>query len=188
MENERELLQAISEGDEKAFRELFGHYYPKVKVYLKRFIDNEDDAKDLAQNVFVKIWTTRDILPEIRSFGAYLHIITRNAALDRCRARHIPLPLEEVTEEEQKSGTGTDLPFIAKETGIRIAARIRKMPRKRRRILLMSKFEGKSNADIAEELDLSKKTVESHLYLAMKELKKILGVLAVIIAKIPGLF
>ena len=50
------LLQRISEGDQNAFRELFGYYYPKVRCFLAGFIENEDDVKDLSQNIFVKIW------------------------------------------------------------------------------------------------------------------------------------
>ena len=62
----------ISMGDEDAFKEMFVHYYPKVKVFLGQFIGNQDDAKDVAQNIFVKIWLQRCLLPELRSFGAFL--------------------------------------------------------------------------------------------------------------------
>lgn len=189
MDKEKELLKRISEGDEEAFREVFRYYYPKVKVYIMQFIESGDDAKDLAQNVLLKVWLSRGILPEIRNFGAYLHTVTRNMAIDWCRARRTASPLEEVKEKDEVSGMGgADLPFIAKETEIQLAGRIRRMPKKRRRVFVMSRFEGRSNQEIAEELDLSKKTVESHLYLAMKELKKILGVIVVFFVKFTDMF
>ena len=82
MKNDVVILKKVSEGDEKAFRNLFEYYYPKVKAFITTFIDDDADAEDLAQNIFVKIWLQRSILPEIRSFGAYLYTITRNTAID----------------------------------------------------------------------------------------------------------
>mgnify|MGYP003406588268 FL=1 len=52
---EKILLQGLADGNEKAFREVFEHYYPKVKCFLRQFIHNEEDARDLAQNIFIKI-------------------------------------------------------------------------------------------------------------------------------------
>ena len=94
------LLQRISEGDQNAFRELFGYYYPKVRCFLAGFIENEDDVKDLSQNIFVKIWLMRSVLCDIRSFGPYLYRMCRNAAIDYGRRHQVKIPLTDRYEEE----------------------------------------------------------------------------------------
>lgn len=177
LENENILLKALAEGDEGSFKRVFEHYYPKVRCFLAQFIENQDDAKDLAQNIFVKIWLQRQILTHIRSFGAYLYTISRNAAIDYGRTHKVTIPLTNVHETE---GTyGSDSEFFAKETEIQLANAVKHMPSKRRRIFILSRMEGKSNGEIAEEMGVSKKTVENHLYLALKELRKITNMLAI---------
>ena len=124
--DERILLQQVSEGDETAFREVFAHYYPKVKVFLGEFIDNEDDVKDLSQNIFVKVWLMRGTLSEVRSFGAYLYRMTRNAAIDYCKRHKVKIPLAD--EYEEPSSYPLDEEFFARELSCRYAGRVDRMP------------------------------------------------------------
>lgn len=174
-ERERILLKGLAEGNEKAFREVFEHYYPKVKCFLGQFIHNEEDARDLAQNIFIKIWLQRGLLSEIRSFGAYLYTMCRNAAVDYGRTHKVKIPLTEGNEGEYES----ESEFFAKETEIQVANIIKGMPEKRRRIFIMSRLEGKSHEEIARQLGIARKTVENHIHLALKELRKITSVIAI---------
>ena len=87
LEKEKIILKKVSEGDEDAFREIFEYYYPKTRVFLEQFISNVEEAQDLAQNIFIKVWLQRSILVDIRSFGAYLYTATRNSAIDYGRTR-----------------------------------------------------------------------------------------------------
>lgn len=173
MTNEVVILKKVSEGDEKAFRNLFEYYYPKVKAFITTFIDDDADAEDLAQNIFVKIWLQRSILPEIRSFGAYLYTITRNTAIDFGRVRKIRIPLTEENSDHASAECQSEHEFFAKETEIQIAAAISKLPEKRKQVFIMSRMEGKTNGEIADIMGISKKTVENHLNLVLKELRKI---------------
>lgn len=172
MNNEKDTLQQISEDSETAFRELFDYYYPKVIVFLRAIMDNEDDVKDIAQNIFVKIWSMRKILPEIRSFGGYLYRTCRNAAIDWCKRANVSLPLTE-GYDEISSESMTDDEFMARETDRQIEYLLGRMPERRRQIFIMSRREGLSNSEIAEKLNISKKTVENHLTTVLKELRKI---------------
>ena len=72
LNNEKEILLRISEGDEKAFLEMFRYYFPRVKTLIGSIVSEISDVEDLSQEIFVKIWLMRSSLPEIRSFGAYL--------------------------------------------------------------------------------------------------------------------
>ena len=179
MHNEKVILVKVSEGDENAFRDLFCYYYPKAKTFLEQMISSSDDAMDIAQNIFVKIWLQRSILPEVKSFGAYLYTIARNAAIDYGRTRKIKIPLEEMEVGYDIVKWHSESEYFAKETQIQIAAAISKQPEKRRPVFIMSRLEGKTNGEIAELLGISKRTVENHLNLVLKELRKITGIIAI---------
>ena len=90
--DEEQLLRRISEGDESAFRSFFGYYYPKVKTFMLTLIDNEDDANDLAQNIFVKLWLIRSSMAKLHSAGAYLYRMCKNAAIDYGRTHKVKIP------------------------------------------------------------------------------------------------
>ena len=179
MHNERIILEKVSEGDENAFRDLFCFYYPKAKTFLEQMISNSDDAMDIAQNIFVKIWLQRSILSDIKSFGAYLYTIIRNAAIDYGRTNKIKIPLEDIDNRHEIGQWHSESEFFAKEIQIQIAAAISKQPDKRRQVFIMSRMEGKSNGEIAQLLGISKKTVENHLNLVLKELRKIAKAIAI---------
>jgi RNA polymerase sigma-70 factor (ECF subfamily) len=172
MENEKDILSKIATNDETAFKQVFEYYYPKVKTFLEQFISDADEAMDLAQNIFIKIWLQRSNLTEIRSFGAFLYTMTRNAAIDYGRTHKIKIPLTEV-ELKGKDDYETESEFYAKEVEAQVAHMIRKMPQKRRRVFIMSRLEGRSYTEIAYMMNISKKTVENHINLALKELRKI---------------
>ena len=169
------LLQRISEGDQNAFRELFGYYYPKVRCFLAGFIENEDDVKDLSQNIFVKIWLMRSVLCDIRSFGPYLYRMCRNAAIDYGRRHQVKIPLTDRYEEETAP---LDEDYFAREMSWQYSRQVEKMPEKRRQVFLMSRVEGRSNAEIAQLLGITKKTVENHLNAALRELRNLTSCLS----------
>ena len=67
---EKEQLLDLSNGDIKAFNDLFMLYFPKLKLFLSGFLDNEAEAEDLAQDVFVKLWQNRESLTRIENLNA----------------------------------------------------------------------------------------------------------------------
>ncbi len=181
MENEKDIVLKVAANDENAFKKLFEHYYPKVKIFLEEFISNADDAMDLAQNIFIKIWLQRSNLAKIRSFGAFLYTMSRNAAIDYGRTHKIKIPLTD-TELKWKDDYDAESSFYAKEIEVQIAHTISTMPEKRKMVFVMSRFEGRSNVEIAQILNISKKTVENHINLALKEIRKITKVLSIFLA------
>ena len=164
-----ELLKRIARGDTAAFRQLFDVWYPKVKVFLSGFTLDDEDARDLAQNIFVKIWTMRASLPEIRSFGAYLYRMCRNAALDYGKRHRLKVDLQEDYAETWP----LDEDYFAREMRSRLESRIAQMPERRREVITLSRIEGLSNDEIATTLGISKKTVENHLNAALHDLRKL---------------
>ena len=178
MDGEKELLQKVSEGDEKAFRELFRHYFPRVKTLISSIVTEMGDVEDLSQDVFVKIWLMRRSLPDIRSFGAYLYRMSRNATLDYCRGRGVAVPFPEDLDFE---GPSVYEEYVRRETEERLARSVDDLPPKRRQIFMMSRREGLSNAEIARRLDISTKTVENQITLALRQLRNIVSIMALFV-------
>lgn len=166
--NENQLLTLVAHSDQVAFRSLFDRFYPQVYGFLVKFLHTEADASDVAQEVFIKIWTMRDILTEIHNISGYMYRMTVNTAINfakgnrrYCEELSLDLPYDQVIEDLIDS----------KEKQKRIASLVKSMPEQRRRIFIMSRFEMIPNARIAAVLGISKKTVENHINLALKELR-----------------
>lgn len=176
MNNEKDILKRISLGDENAFRELFRYYFPRAEVFLGKVIYSREDVRDIAQNIFIRVWLMRAVLPEINSFGAYLYRMCRNAALDYMRSRGVSVPLPDDFDVE--SDITADQFANARETEMRISRSVASLPGKRRKIFIMSRVEGLSNAEIAARLNISPKTVENQITLALRQLRTIVSAIS----------
>jgi hypothetical protein len=80
MLDEENILKRVSEGDMSAFQDLYYEYYGKTKSFLTGFVRDPIVCEDLTQEIFVKVWTMRHILPEVRSLNSYLYRMSKNVA------------------------------------------------------------------------------------------------------------
>ena len=82
VERDKEYLGQMAKGSTAAFESLFRLYYPKLKNFLRSLLKNEDEACDLAQDIFIKIWNKRVIFSQVGSFESYLFRMAKNAVYD----------------------------------------------------------------------------------------------------------
>lgn len=165
------LLSRIAAGDNEAFKTLFEMFYPKVKIFLVKFLRDENTAEDISQDIFVKIWTYREALPDIRSFNTYLYRMTRNAALNHLRGNHSKIDISKMSVLDDKD---IEAEYQTKEKELLIRLTVEHMPPQRQRIFKMSREQGLSNDEIALKLGISKKTVENNITLALKDLRDVI--------------
>ena len=171
MEKNSELLK-------RKFEELFILYFPKVKSFAFKLLKSDFEAEDIAQDVFVKLWKTPQIwMNEAKSIDAYLYTMTRNHVFDMIKHKNIEYAYKEKKKEENTILHVLDSSnplnnLYLKEIQLLIHLSLEQMPDKRRKIFEMSRFLGMSNDEIAQKLNLSVRTVEHHIYLALSELKK----------------
>ncbi|NLO00107.1 MAG: RNA polymerase sigma-70 factor [Bacteroidales bacterium] len=165
------LVHHFSQGKESAFLKLFEMYYPRVREFARRIVKKEDVAENIAQDTFVKIWERREafspVKGSIKNFSGYLYMIARNSALNHLRRNTRSMRLE----ENGSYSVTIDEEYYAKEQELIIKLIVFKMPEKRRKVFLMSRFEGLDNNTIAATLHISKKTVENHLTAALKQIR-----------------
>ena len=117
----------------------------------------------------MKVWVNREKLDESLSIGNYLYVLVKRATFNFIRDRKFA---ESLTEELLNSESRTDNSIDARDAIRRIEDGVERLPAKRREVFLMSRKEGLSNKEIAEELSLSVKTVERHITLALSDLRK----------------
>ena len=170
---ESKYLEELGNGDHKAFDMLYIQYSPRLKHFLTGFIKNQDEASDMTQDIFYKIWTNRETISKVDSFKAYLFRMARNMIYDYYEHSLIE---ENYQQKQQNKPAYDDLieeELYAKELSLLIDIAVEKMPPQRRHIFIMSRKDGLSNEEIARRLDISKRTVENHLTQALTELRKI---------------
>lgn len=168
--SDKEIVTGIKAGDKASYRLLFARYYSRVRNVISHYTNDLDKAEDIAQSLFIKVWLYRDRLDPDRSIKNFLYISARNKALDalrdECKRPTDNLPLDCA----DTSTSGYDIEYLELETIIKNA--IQSMPEQRRKIFMMSRIEHLSDKEIAAKTGLSVRTVEKHLELARRDLRK----------------
>lgn len=169
-------LQEVAAGNEKAFKALFDQYRGRLFYYISRFIKSEQVAEELVLDVFMKIWTGRELISQINNFDAFLFRIAHNKSIDflRSAARdpHLQELLYEVTD---LAGTEqADAMLIAHEYEEKVRAAISLLPPQCKKVYTLSREEELSHDQIAQQLQISRATVNNHIVLAQRFIRNYL--------------
>jgi len=166
-----ELVRQIQSGDAAAFDELMRRYKRPVVNFIFRMLGNAEDADDVAQDVFVRVYQNLDTWRPETKFSTWLFALARNAAIDRIRwrSRHRTESIESAPEMAASPGTAEDV--NAREIGDQVAAAIAKLPEDQKTAIVLSEYQGMSYAEIAAVMRCSEKSVESRLYRARQTLR-----------------
>ncbi|MCC9041965.1 RNA polymerase sigma-70 factor [Myroides sp. M-43] len=169
-----ELVEKIILSNEQAFTTLIDRYHHRLCVYAHKLIGSEE-AEDLVQNVFMKIWVKRTKLNAEQNIKNFLYKAVFNEFIDAYRKNKKLEPLEQkyikVLNDYVEHHSNDDLEFAIKV----MQQEIDKLPEKSKEIFIMSKRQGLTNQEIADYLDISIKTVESHISKAYTILKTRIG-------------
>lgn len=168
------ILSALSHGNEKAFDCIFEQLYPKIKFFVTGLTGNEEEAENITQDIFMWLWIKRERLESIENFDSYIYAMAKNAGLNfikksLLKGSQLSEDVQQIPSEDSQEDT-----LYYKELESIIEKEIDKMPRQRRQVFEMSREEGLSNTEIAEKLGISKRTVETHISLALGDLRKMM--------------
>lgn len=165
-----ELIKRLNESDKDAFEMLYDRYVGMVYGFLNSLLKNESLAQDHTQWCFMQLWEHRQTISHDRNLPAWLYVTARNAAYKEARRQVVAAKYVELSPKDicDNSTNSHDLLVIKEE----MSKYISKLPESRRRIFLMRIEEGKSVAEIAQELGISPKTVETQIARAKSFLKE----------------
>jgi RNA polymerase sigma-70 factor (ECF subfamily) len=177
-----EYLFALQSGSEKAFRMIMDHWYPRLFNFANGYLNNPENAKEILQDVFLVLWDHRDKLTEDTNLNAYLFTLTRNRCIDLIRRERLVLQFRTDRQEEYRrlseNFEALSDPILdnifATELQQEIDLAVSSLPDQCRKVFLMSRTNGLKNREIGALLELSEKTVESHLTKALKSIKSAL--------------
>lgn len=170
-----DTLEALRDGNHKAFDDVFIGYYKKIKNFIYGFLKSESDAEELTQDIFVKLWINRTAINPERSFDSFLYTTARNATLNYLKHKVIENSYAESLPLDEEEYASSDEILFAKEISLLIEMSVERMPAQRKKIYCLSRNEGLSNDEIATHLNISKKTVENQLSMALKELRNVIS-------------
>lgn len=183
-DQEREVIEQIRDGSKDAFRLMFDEVGPKIYAFALSYLKNEFEAEELLQEVFLKLWEVRSSLDSSRNLKSFLFKICINLIYDFIRRKNIEQVYLDYSEKNNpSSGDNTWHEVIYNDMLNNLQQLIATMPEQRQRIFRMSKEDGLSNEEIADRLNLSKRTVENQLYRAVSFLKDKINT-----SSIPALF
>ena len=172
---EKQLLIQASQGDEKAFRELYNMYRSKIYSIACKLTGVESAAEDIVQEVFIKLWMHRDKMSEINYFNSYLNTITRNHIFNTLRKiAHEDAFLRNLLSKSEKTDKDSFDTVVYNQLQKLVNSAVELLPPQQKKIYLLSRSEGLDHKEIAEKLHISKSTVKGHMVQALRFIKKYL--------------
>ena len=170
----QELLTRLKNGDMLAFDRVYGLYSHKLFSFIFKILKNEAEADDIVQEVFVKIWESRDKLGDYKLLNSYIFTIAYHNSIDLIRKRinnHKYLEhLKNSVIIDVNPTTISDIEF--NELNIKVGKLIEDLPGRQKQVYLLHREKGLSHPEIAEQLGISKNTVENHMVKALKYLRQ----------------
>lgn len=159
--------------DAKAFEVLFKRHYKPLCRRVNSMLNDEEATEDVVQQLFIKIWESRETLQTPDSVAAYLFTAARNRALNYIKSQSRKSSNETpLTHLHDEADNRTEENMDAKELQKALYAAIDALPEKRREVFVLSRFEGKSYKEIAEIMQISVKTVEAQMGKALSTLRE----------------
>ncbi|MGE9313681.1 RNA polymerase sigma-70 factor [Niabella sp. CJ426] len=174
------LIHAIAHNsDEQAFEELFRIYYPALLSYTASLLKDNPVAEEICGDVLFNLWQNRKTLPAIKNLSHYLYISAKHAAISYTRSRGYKesqknISLGDVGETLTYELSNHELRLINKETLKEINLAINELPDRCRLIFKLIKEDGLKYAEVARLLEISVKTVENQMTIAVKKLSGII--------------
>lgn len=170
---EPELTERICKGDRVAFDVAFRRYYPGLVIFASQFTAEQSVAEEIVQDFFVRLWEKRMDLVFTDSMKSYFFTSVKNRCFNYLKHRKIELEvIERLKVISRQSLLFEPDVYLDSELQEKITRAVNALPERCREVFIMSRFKGMKNDEIAEQLNLSKRTVETHISNAIASLRR----------------
>lgn len=168
--NQQFILKELREGNSRAFDYVFNEYYVSLCRFSFSFTKDQDKAESIVQEVFIKLWEKRENLTHVDHFLSYLMAMVRNRSIDYLRKEKANLKAHRGIRLEESANT-TEEQISENELEEKLLQSIYKLPERCRVAFELSRFDGLSNKEIAEKMEISVKGVEALISRSLKLLR-----------------
>ena len=162
--SDQALIKDLMKGDAYAFDKIFHRYNKKVYAFSLKNLKKKEDAEGVVQEVFFSLWEEKSKLQDVRNLNAWIFTICYNIIRKRFNQlarerKHLQKFAEITLSDDNSTATGIEYNDLL----VKAEAIIEKLPVRQKTVFNLSRKEDLSNAEISEQLNITKKTVENHL-------------------------
>jgi RNA polymerase sigma-70 factor (ECF subfamily) len=167
-------MRIAREDDEKAFGELYRLYYDRLFRFAMHLVRREEGSEEIVSDVFFHVWQNRQALTRIEDLDAYLFRAVKNGALNYLDREKRDLPCDElsVTVEYVPDADDPEQVLLQEELNRVLQNAIESLPEKCRIIFKLVREDGFKYKQIAEMLDLSVRTIDAQMAIAVRKIKE----------------
>ena len=163
---------AHSSLDRKLFEQLFRQYFGELCNFARSYINDDDTAKEITQNVFINLWQNKKNIDSGKSVKSYLFTSVRNRCLNHIRDnKKFRSSVLDVEIADYETAYESDA-FSVAELETKISSALDKLPERCRQVFMLNRFEDLKYKEVAEKLGISIKTVEVQMSKALKILRE----------------
>lgn len=170
--NDSQILEAIKRDDNGAYEMVFREYYRPMTAYAFRFLGNLADSESIVQEVFLRLWQKRKEILITSSLQNYLFRSVKNHCINHIEHEKIKSGYQTMVIKNESDRSEYSEFFLEYGLMKKIEAAIAALPEKRQEIFRLAREEGLKYREIAEQLNISIKTVETQMTLALKQLRE----------------
>jgi RNA polymerase sigma-70 factor (family 1) len=175
----RELQRRIAlYDDEPAYKELFYLFYKPLTQFANSFVRSTEMAEEIVSDVFIRLWEKRKQLEEIQHLRVYLYISTKNNSLKYLlrQQKQVAITIDELSVDIQSIQSDPEQLMITAEMRLRIQKAIDQLPPRCKIIYKLIKEDGLRYKEVAEILDISVKTIDNQLAIALKKISAAIAI------------
>lgn len=170
---DKNIVEALRQGDEQVFETIFRTYYERLCNYANTILNDMDEAEEMVQGAFLTVWEKHDTLEIHTSVKSYLYRAVHNSCLNRVKHYKVRKTYgDSVKNQTELLHDDASQDLIGSELDAIVANAIDSLPDQCRLVFKLSRFENLTYAEIAEQLGISVKTVENHMVKALKVLRE----------------
>lgn len=177
--NKCKTFKSFKDGDESAFNFYFNAYYNRLLGFSIQFLYDQDEAKNVTQEVFLKLWINKDKIDSENGILSFLYTYAKSICLNHIRHNKVKDRFKNDLLNQKERALNTqilnEIDFHSVEISeleLRINTIIELLPEKTKQVYLQKRFENKKNEEIALAMGVSQKAVEAHMTKALKILKE----------------
>jgi RNA polymerase sigma-70 factor (family 1) len=163
---------ALRTGDRAAFENIYHFFVTRLYAFTRKMVQNEGDAEEIVQEVFVKLWEHRQFLDPDQNIDGYVFRIAKNIVYNKARHQVQELAYSKYLSENEGTGNTTEDQIHYEELGHLLEEAFTTMPPTRKQVFVMSRIEGLSNSEIARRLQTSNSNIENHINKALHDIRR----------------